>query len=101
MGTWFVSHHRRAFTRLLGMWPAIVIALENMLTDRKHRPGTRAKISGLVTQVCSNKFICLTCCYLDILENITPVSMLFEENSLLPGECSLIIRQALLELEHI
>ena len=27
--------------------------------------------------------------------------MLFEENSLLPGQCSLIIRQALLELEDI
>ena len=82
------------------MWPAIVIALENTLTAHKHKPDTRAKISGLVTQLRSYKFICLTCCYLDI-EKITPVSMLFEENSLLPGECSLIIRPALLELEDI
>ena len=71
------------------------------MTAQKHKPDTRAKISGLVTQLRSYKFICLTCCYLDILEKITPVSMLFEENSLLPGECSLIIRQALLELEDI
>ena len=35
-GTRFVSHHRRAFTRLLDMWPAIVTALENTLTARKH-----------------------------------------------------------------
>ena len=48
-GTKFVSHHRRTFTCLLDMWPAIVIALENTLTDRKHKPDTRPKISGLVT----------------------------------------------------
>ena len=30
-----------------------------------------------------------------------PVSVLFEENSLLPGECSLIIRQVSLELEDM
>ena len=83
------------------MWPAIVIALYNTLTALKHKPDTRAKISSLVTQLCSYKLICLTCCYLDILEKITPVSMLFEENSLLPGECSAIIRQALLVLEDM
>ena len=83
------------------MWPAIVTALENTLTARKHKPDTRAKISGLVTQLRSCRFVCLTCCYLDILEKITPVSMLFEENSLLPGECSSIIRQASLELEDL
>ena len=92
MGTWFVSHRRQAFTCLLDMWPAIVIALENTLTVHKHKPDTRAKISGLVTQLRSYKFICLTCCYLDILEKITPVLMLFEENSLLPRECSSVIR---------
>ena len=59
MGTRFVSHRRRAFTRLLDMWPAIVIALENTLTAHKHKPDTRAKISGLVTQLRSYKLICL------------------------------------------
>ena len=100
-GTRFVFHSRQAFTCLLDMWPAIVIALENTLTACKHKPDTRAKISGLVTQLHSYKCICLTCCYLDILEKITPVSMLFEENSSSPGECSSIIRQASIELEDM
>ena len=36
-----------------------------------------------------------------MLEKITPVSVLLQENSLLPGDCSSIIRQALLELEDM
>ena len=100
-GTRFVSHRRPAFTCLLDMWPSIVIALENTLTARKQKPDTRAKISDLVKQLRSYKFICLTCCYLEILEKITPVSLLFEENSLLPGECSSITTQASLELEDM
>ena len=63
--TRFVSHPRRVFTRLVDMWPAIVIALENSLTAHKHKPDTRVKISGLVTQLRSYKFICLICWYLD------------------------------------
>ena len=62
--TWFVSQCRQAFNHLLDMWPAIVIALENSLTARKHKPDTRAKTSGLETQLHSYKFICLTWCYL-------------------------------------
>ena len=71
MGTQFVSHRRQVFTHLLDMRPAIVIALENLLTARKHKPDTSTKISGLVTQLRSYKYVCLTCCYLDILEKIT------------------------------
>ena len=69
-GTQFVLHCRRAFTCLLDMWPAIAVALENMLTAHKHKPDTRAKISGLVKQLCSHKFICLTCCYLIYLVSL-------------------------------
>ena len=50
-GTQFVSHWRGGFTRLLDMWSAIVIALENRLTACKDKPYTRAKISGLVTEL--------------------------------------------------
>ena len=51
MGAQFVLHRRRAFTHLLVMRPAIVIALENSLTARKHKPDTSTNISGLVTQL--------------------------------------------------
>ena len=50
-GTQFVSHWRGVFTFLLNMWSAIVIALGNRLTALKHKPYSRAKISGLVTEL--------------------------------------------------
>ena len=43
--------------------------------------------------------LCSACGYLDILEKIAPISILFEEGHLLPSQCQPIIFRAQLELE--
>ena len=68
------------------MWPAIISALDNTLVIRKHNPKTRAKIQGILKQLRSYKYLCLCCCYLDILENISPVSKVFEEDGIIPSD---------------
>ena len=35
--TCFVSHRKKAYTRLLNMWPALITALENTIAYRKNK----------------------------------------------------------------
>jgi len=100
-GTRFIPHHRRAISRLLDMWPAIISALDNTLAIRKHKPETKGKILGIIKQLRSYKSICLACCYLDVLEKIAPVSKVFEHNELLPFEVKGNVQNTCLQLEDI
>ena len=43
-------------------------------------------------------FLCLVCCYLDVLELITPTSKMFEEEDLMPFEVKPIINETILNL---
>ena len=49
----------------------------------------------------SYEFLCKVCCYLDILEKITPSSLVFEGEEVMPGDIQKSIRQTILELEDI
>ena len=79
-GTRFVSHRVRALERMLNIWPAIISAFENTLVTRKHKSETKAKIQGLLKDLRSYDVLSLTCVYLDILEKISPASIIFESN---------------------
>ena len=100
-GTRFVSHRKKALTHLLDMWPAIITALENTLAVRQHKPETRAKIQGQLKELKSYPFLCLVCTYLDMLEKITPTSLTFEGEGLLPYEVMTTIEMTITELEDV
>ena len=76
-GTRFVSHRRRAFQRLLNMWPALLAAFENTIAVRRHKAETKSKITGFLKNLHSYEMLCLTCSYLNVLEAITPASLVF------------------------
>lgn len=97
-GTQFVSHRKKALTNLLNMWPAIIAALENTLAVRQYKSETKAKIQGFIKQMKSYAFLCRVCTYLDVLEKITPTSLIFEGDGLLPFEIKPVIDMSVLEL---
>ena len=80
-GTRFVSHRRKALLHLLCMWPAIISALENTLATRKLKSETKGKIIGFLKQMRSYAFLCLVCTYLDLLEKVTLMSLVFESDA--------------------
>ena len=77
-GTRFVQHRRRALKRLLDIWPGIVTAYENIESDRKTKGETRAKVKGYLKKLRSYKFFQKVINFLDILDCIAPVSLVFE-----------------------
>lgn len=100
-GTRFVSHHTRAYRHLLDMWPALISAFDNTLVTRQHKGETRAKIMGFLKQLRSYRILCAVCCHLDLLEKITPASLVFECDGLLPGDIAATIQMTCLELEDL
>ena len=93
MGTRFVGHRRTAYGHLLAMWPAIVTAFENVVADVRTIQETRSKVIGYLKKLKSYAFLCLTCCYLDVLELITPCSKIFEGEGLMAYEISSILAE--------
>ena len=97
-GTRFIGHRRRALTTLLNMWPAFDMAYENIKADPKTRNETKAKVTGLLKKFKNYRFLVLSCVYLDLLEQTTPVSKIFESNSLLPFEVKPLVKTAIFNL---
>ena len=100
-GTIFVSHRRRAFERFLNMWPALIQAFQNTLATRKHKGETKAKIAGFIKNLRSYEILCMTAAYLDILDKISPASLVFEGNGLLAYEVDATVKYTKLELENL
>ena len=85
-GTRFVSHRRRGLRRLLHMWPVFIIAYENVIAENKKKAETIAKLRGLLIKFRTVKVLYNVCSYLDLLDKISPISLVFEGNDLLPCE---------------
>ena len=83
------------------MWPAIVAALENTIVVRHHKAETMAKITGFLKQLKHYQTLCNTCVYLDVLEKMPSVELIFEEDNQLPFEVKPLIKRCLLELEDL
>ena len=81
--THFVSHRKKAYTRLLNMWPALITAFENTLAYHKIKAETKAKISSLLKVLQNYEYVMLTCAYADILKKIMPLSLVYEKDHLL------------------
>ncbi len=85
-GTRFVSHRRRGLQRLLHMWPVFITAYENVIAENKKKAETIAKLRGLLIKFRTVKVLYNVCSYLDLLDKISPISLVFEGNDLLPCE---------------
>ena len=86
-GTRFVGHHHRAVKELLHNWPALLTAFTDFLSSgHNNKKETRAKVTGILNKLKSYRFLCTIAAYLDIVEKIMPLSMAFENNSLMTYE---------------
>lgn len=85
-GTRFISHRRRGLQILLHMWPIFITAYENVIAENKKKAETIAKLRGLLLKFRRVKVLYNVCSYLDLLDKISPISLVFEENDLLPCE---------------
>ena len=83
------------------MWPAIVVTLEDTIVVQHHKAETKAKINGFLKQLKDYQTLCNTCVYLDVLEKMLSVALIFEEENLLPFEVKPLIKRCLLELEDL
>ena len=80
------------------MWKPLTTAFENIIADRKTIALVRAKAQEILKKLQSYRFLCLVCCYLVVLELITPASKMFEERVLMPYEVKPIIKETIFNL---
>ncbi|XP_065678256.1 zinc finger protein 862-like [Hydra vulgaris] len=85
-GTRFVSHRRRGLTRLVHNWPAIIVGFDNALVNRDTTAEMRAKLFGISKRLHDYRLLCMFCGYLDVLEKLSPLSLVFEKKTLLVHE---------------
>ena len=100
-GTRFIGHRRNAFTHFVDMWPALISAFENIVADKKTTKATQEKVNTFLEKLKSYKFVNLVCCYLDILDSITPASKIFEADELLPYEVMSIAKETIANIDDI
>ena len=86
-GTRFLSHRKRGMTRLLHNWPAVKLAFENVVASNKGCAGeTKAKVGGLLKKLKDYRHLCSVAAYLDVLDSLGPLSLVFEKQNLLAFE---------------
>lgn len=76
-GTRFVNHRRKGLKKLLHNWPVLITAFENYAANPGCRGETHAKAIGIRLKLKSYKFMCDVAVYLDVLDSIGPLSLIF------------------------
>ena len=99
-GTRFVNHPRRGFTALLHDWPALITSFTNAL-GKGSGPETKVKIKGVLDKLKDYRFLCHVASYLDILESISPLSLIFEKKNLMAYEVKPAVEKTLLNLQEL
>ena len=61
---------------------------------------TCAKITGLLKKFNSYSFMCTVDVYLDLLEQLAPMSFLFEADTLMPYEVTSAVKRSILQLRE-
>ena len=101
-GTRFVNHRRRGFTKLLHIWPSLITTFQNALvSDNGCRGETRAKVVGILKKLKSYRFLCQVAVYLDILDSIGPLSLVFEKNILMAYDVEPAVEKSIDILEGL
>lgn len=93
----FINHHCRGFKALLHNWPALKTAFENSLNSDRDCWGR----PELVRKLKSYRFLTQVPVYLDILESIGPLSLVFENNMLLAFDVQSAVETSIVNLEAI
>ena len=75
----------------------MIAAFENVVADRKTTKTPREKVNSYLEKLTSYNFLNMTCCYVDILESITPASKIFETKHLMPYE----VKETLANIDDI
>ena len=78
------------------MWKPLTT--ENIVADKKTTAPVQTKAQGIMQKLQLYRFLYLDCCYLDVLELITPASEMFEEEELMPYEVKAIINETIMNL---
>ena len=100
-GTRFVSHRKRGFQRFLHLWPVFIMTYQNAVSAKKQNKVTLAKIAGLLSKFQNVEYLYRVCLYLDILEKVSPLSLVFEGENRLPCEIRPNLRLAIEGLAEI
>ena len=83
----FIGHCYRVLKMLLHNWPAMLTAFTDFLSsEHNNKKEPRPKVTGILNKLKSYHFLCTMAAYLDMVENITPLSMVFENNLLMAYE---------------
>lgn len=82
------------------MWPAIIMAYENVIINDKTKAETWAKVVEYLKKLRDYNFLCLVCCCLDILEIITLATKIFESKDLLPFEVRPVIGEIAANIDY-
>ena len=101
---WYKVHRyrHRALQKLLHNWPALVTAFTDFLSSQcNNKNETRAKVTRILNKLKSYRFLCTMAADLDIVANVTPLSMIFENNSLTAYEVVPAIRETIAQLETL
>ena len=76
----------------------LTTAFENIAADKRTAAPVQTKAHRILKKLQSDRFLCLECCYLDVLELITPASKMFEEEELMPYKVKSIINETIVNL---
>ena len=77
------------------------MAYENVVADGNMKAETRAKVVGYLKKLKSYSFLCMVCCYLDILELVTPASKIFEAEGLMPYDVGPVIEETIANINDV
>ena len=101
-GTRFINHRRRGFTNLIHIWPLLITTFDNArASQRGYRGETKANIIGIAKKLHNFKFLCKVAAYLDFLEKLAPLSLMFERDLLMSYEVEPAVDQILDQLQEM
>ena len=82
-------------------WPALITSFTNALSSKRSRPETKAKIKDVLDKLKDYRFLCRVASYLDILESISLLSLIFEKKNLMAYEVKPAVEKTLLNLQEL
>ena len=99
-GTRFVAHRRRGFNKLIHNWPALITVFDNARAAPGYRGETKAKIIGIANKLHDYSFLCKVAAYLDFLDALSPLSLIFERKLLMTYEVNPAVEETIDNLER-
>ena len=88
--------------KLLYNWPALLNSFTDFLSsERNNKKEIRAKVTRILNKFKSYCFLRTIAAYLYVVQNITPLSLVFENNSLMAYKIVPAVEEAIAQLETL